>query len=75
MALKRAAALIEKDFLSSAVAKRYAGWSDSLGKAIQSGEHSLQSLADLTVREQLDPQPVSGRQELLENQLNLVLYR
>src|SRR5690606_38158993 len=39
MALKRAAALIEKDFLSSAVAKRYAGWSDSLGKAIQSGEH------------------------------------
>ncbi|MDR6984377.1 xylose isomerase [Rheinheimera pacifica] len=75
MALKRAATLLEKDFLSAAVAKRYAGWSDTLGKAIQGGEHSLQSLADMVAREQLNPQAVSSQQERLENQVNLVLYR
>jgi xylose isomerase len=75
LALKKAALLIEKDFLGQAVAKRYAGWSAPLGQAIQQGQHSLQSLADLTEQKQLNPQAVSGRQELLENQVNLVLYR
>jgi xylose isomerase len=39
------------------------------------GQHSLQSLAELVEQKQLSPQAVSGRQELLENQVNLVLYR
>ena len=75
MALKRAAVLVEKDFLGKAVAERYAGWNGALGKAIQGKEHSLQSLAALVEREQLSPKAVSGRQELLENQVNLVLFR
>ena len=75
MALKRAAVLVEKDFLGKAVAERYAGWNGSLGKAIQSSEHSLQTLAAMVEREQLSPKAVSGRQELLENQVNLVLFR
>ena len=75
MALKRAAVLVEKDFLGKAVAERYAGWNGALGKAIQSSEHSLQTLAALVEREQLSPNAVSGRQELLENQVNLVLFR
>lgn len=75
MALKRAAVLVEKDFLGQAVAQRYAGWNGSLGKAIQSSEHSLQTLAAMVEREQLSPKAVSGRQELLENQVNLVLFR
>lgn len=75
MALKRAAVLVEKDFLAKAVAERYAGWNGSLGKAIQSSEHSLQTLAAMVEREQLSPKAVSGRQELLENQVNLVLFR
>ena len=75
MALKRAAVLVEKDFLGKAVAERYAGWNGSLGKAIQSKEHSLQTLAAMVEREQLSPKAVSGRQELLENQVNLVLFR
>ncbi|MBN7818599.1 xylose isomerase [Bowmanella yangjiangensis] len=75
MALKKAAVLIEKEFLADTVANRYRGWNSALGKAIQSGEHSLQSLAALTLSQELDPQPVSGRQEWLENQINLVLYR
>jgi xylose isomerase len=75
LALKKAAKLLENDFLGQAVAKRYAGWSAPLGQAISQGEHSLQSLADLVQQQQFSPQPVSGRQELLENQVNLVLYR
>jgi xylose isomerase len=75
MALKRAAVLVEKDFLGKAVAERYAGWNGSLGKAIQGSEHSLQTLAAMVEREQLSPKAVSGRQELLENQVNLVLFR
>jgi xylose isomerase len=75
MALKRAAVLVEKDFLGKAVAERYAGWKGELGGAIQTGGHSLQSLAAMVEREQLSPKAVSGRQELLENQVNLVLFR
>jgi xylose isomerase len=75
LALKKAALLIEKDFLGQAVAKRYAGWSAPLGKGIVQGQHSLQSLAELVEQKQLSPRAVSGRQELLENQVNLVLYR
>ena len=75
LALKKAALLIEKDFLGQAVAKRYAGWSAPLGQGIVQGQHSLQSLAELVEQKQLSPQAVSGRQELLENQVNLVLYR
>ena len=75
LALKKAALLIEKDFLGQAVAKRYAGWSAPLGQGIVQGQHSLQSLAELVEQKQLSPQAVSGKQELLENQVNLVLYR
>lgn len=75
IALKKAALLLEKDFLADAVANRYSGWNSALGKAIQSGEHSLESLASLALGQEFNPQPVSGRQEWLENQINLVLFR
>jgi xylose isomerase len=45
IALKKAAAIVEKDFLSDAVANRYKGWSGDLGKEISAGEYSLESLA------------------------------
>ena len=70
---KCSAAPKEKNFISAVVAKRYAGWSDVQGEAILRAEHSLQSLADFTAREQLDPQPACGRKVLLGNLRNLVL--
>lgn len=46
---------------------RYAGWDGALGKSIESGSHTLNSLADEALRTQLDPKPRSGRQELFES--------
>ena len=74
LSLKKAAAMIEKDFLANAKQQRYAGWNADLGQSILAGKQSLESLAALTQQQQLDPKPVSGRQELLENQVNLVLF-
>lgn len=74
LALKKAVKMIEKDFLSDAVAGRYKGWNSDLGKAIAAGDHSLESLAKHAVDSEINPQHVSGKQELLENQVNRVLF-
>lgn len=74
LALKKAAKMLEKDFLSDGVANRYKGWSGSLGKSIISGDHSLESLANNTIDNNLSPKHASGKQELLENQVNRVLF-
>lgn len=74
LALKKAAKIVEKDFLGDAVANRYRGWSGDLGKGISSGDFSLESLAKHTVDNEISPQHESGKQELLENQVNRVLF-
>ncbi len=74
IALKKAAAIVEKDFLSDAVANRYKGWSGDLGKEISAGEYSLESLAKHAVDSEIAPKHESGKQELLENQVNRVLF-
>ena len=75
IALKKAAALLENDFLADHVKKRYAGWNGKLGSAIQSGEHNLATLADFAVNNKINPKHASGQQELLENKVNQVLFR
>ena len=74
LALKKGAAMIEQDFLSAAVANRYRGWSADLGKSISTGDHSLASLAEYAVNNEISPNHQSGKQELLENQVNRVLF-
>ena len=74
LALKKAAAIIQDDFLAEKVAQRYAGWSLPLGQSIMSGKESLASLAELTSTNNLNPQHVSGEQELLENKVNRILF-
>ncbi|GAB2696721.1 xylose isomerase [Aliiglaciecola sp. 3_MG-2023] len=74
LGLKKAAEIINNDFLAAKVKERYAGWNKDLGKGIISGEHSLQSLAKFTLDNSLAPKHVSGQQELLENKVNRVLY-
>jgi xylose isomerase len=75
LSLKKAAAIISDDELSRNVAKRYAGWSDSLGKAIMAGEHSLESLANYVLENNLQPKSESGKQEYVENLVNGYIYR
>ena len=69
-ALLNAAELMKSGELSDFVTNRYAGWQQGLGKSIINGEHSLESLAKVVHENNINPTPVSGRQELLENIVN-----
>ena len=53
---------------------RYAGWTGPLGRSILSGEASLETLAARVDGGEIDPRPVSGRQELLENVVNQSIW-
>ncbi|PPE69449.1 xylose isomerase [Caldimonas thermodepolymerans] len=68
-ALLSAAALYESQELCDARRQRYAGWDGELGRRIEAGA-GLDELAALVHAQSLDPQPVSGRQERLENLVN-----
>ena len=70
-ALLVAADMLERDGPSTPPrSRRYAGWDDGLGPAILDGEVSLADLEQRVAAGEIDPQPVSGRQELLENLVN-----
>ncbi|MGJ8627324.1 MAG: xylose isomerase [Sulfitobacter sp.] len=58
--------MVDDQALSAPLAKRYAGWADQ--QDMLAGKLSLEQIAQQA--ETLDPQPVSGRQEILENILN-----
>lgn len=73
-ALLVAAEMTEAGTLSKPLADRYAGWSAELGTRIMSGSESLDSLEAKVMSGELDPEPVSGRQELLENRVNKVIW-
>ncbi|MDX2344849.1 MAG: xylose isomerase [Acidimicrobiia bacterium] len=66
--------MIEQETLSKARADRYAGWSGDLGNYIMSDDVSLEALSDKVLAESLDPKPVSGRQEALENLVNRAIW-
>jgi len=65
-----AADMLERGTLASMVEHRYAGWSGALGSAILDGTLSLADLAAKVEAGEIDPQPVSGHQELLESIVN-----
>jgi xylose isomerase len=69
-----AAQLIEDGVLERARDQRYARWGDEAGRRILEGRVDLATLADESVAADLDPQPVSGRQERLENEVNRVIW-
>ena len=71
--LLAAEAMINDGGLRRAVEDRYKGWQGDLGRSILSGEATLESLAARVHAEGIDPQPVSGRQERLENWVNRFL--
>jgi xylose isomerase len=69
-----ASALLEDGALERARDARYAGWSGERGRQILSGRIGLGALADEAVAADLDPRPVSGRQEQLENEVNRLIW-
>ncbi len=68
--LKAAAKMVEDKALSAPLAERYAGWKSAEGQAMLSGKRTLEEIAARVVKDGIEPQPRSGRQEYLENVVN-----
>ncbi|MTD99812.1 xylose isomerase [Paracoccus sp. YIM 132242] len=68
--LKAAARMLEDDRLEAARRDRYAGWQRAEAQAMLAPGATLDGIADRATAAGLDPQPVSGRQEILENLVN-----
>ena len=66
--------MLEHEILSEARRQRYAGWHGDLGQYIMSTEASLEALSDKVLADGIDPEPVSGRQEALENLVNRAIW-
>jgi len=68
--MRAAAAMIEDNKLSGFVDDRYVGWKDDSAKKMLTGQLSLEQIAEQVEKQNINPEPVSGRQEHLENLLN-----
>lgn len=75
LSLERAVKMIEDEKLANFVDQRYAKWNDALGADILAGKHTLQDLAEYAEKNNIDPKPVSGRQEMLENMVNGYIFK
>jgi xylose isomerase len=73
-ALLVAGDLVERGHLAALRQARYAGWDGPLGTAILDGRESLESLAGRVAAGEIDPHPVSGGQERLENLVNQSIW-
>ncbi|MCY4257997.1 MAG: xylose isomerase [bacterium] len=69
-----AEAMVVEGTIEEARATRYAGWDSGFGREIMDGELDLEALANKAIAEKLNPQPVSGRQERLENEVNRIIW-
>jgi xylose isomerase len=68
--LKAAARMIEDKALSGPLEERYAGWNMAGSQAMLNGQRTLEQISDWVLKEGINPQPKSGRQEYLENVVN-----
>jgi len=68
--VKAAAKMIEDKALSGPLAERYAGWQTPEAQKILAGSSSLESLEAHVLKNNVNPEPRSGRQEFLENVVN-----
>jgi xylose isomerase len=73
-ALLVAARMIEVNDLGAARESRYAGWDSELGRSVLDGRASLASLEARVAAGEIDPRPVSGGQERLENLVNAHIW-
>lgn len=64
--LKAAAKMIEDKALSAPLEARYAGWNVPEAKKMLDGGFSLEEIEAWVLKSDVNPQPKSGRQELLE---------
>lgn len=69
-----AEAMLDDGAIETARAERYAGWESGRGSEILGGSVDLATIADRAVAEGLNPTPVSGGQERLENEVNRIVW-
>ncbi|SLN32574.1 xylose isomerase [Ruegeria meonggei] len=65
---KAAAAMIQDGGMDAALAERYSGWDTPAAQSML--ESSLQDISDRVLADHINPEPKSGRQEILENYVN-----
>ena len=70
-----AADMLEQRTLEANRDARYAGWDGELGKGILGGSVSMDELAGQVASGSIDPAPVSGSQELLEEMVNRRIWQ
>ena len=68
-----AARMIEDGTLKAALEERYRGWDRGLGKRMLGGKTSMEEISQHVLAHGIEPQPRSGRQEMLENLVNRYL--
>jgi len=73
--LLAASAMLEDGVIENVRRDRYAGWSEDLGTSIMDGKLSLAELRDRALVQEREPEPASGRQEMLENTVATYIER
>lgn len=68
--IKAAAAMIEDGTLDNFVDDRYAGWQSEEAQKMLNGEYGLEEISNYVAQADVNPEPISGRQEYLENVIN-----
>ena len=74
-ALITAAKLADDGILARMKEQRYSAWQSDLGQAVVYGTATLAELGDRVESGEINPAPVSGRQELYENVVSDALWR
>ncbi len=72
-ALKAAAAMLKDGELERLRAERYAGWRGKRAQEMLAGRYGLEEIETHVREAAINPEPVSGRQERLENLVNSYL--
>ncbi len=66
--------MIEGNMLEQLREERYSGWKGDFGQAMINGELSMEEISGQVLDNKIDPEPSSGRQELLENVVNWYIW-
>ncbi len=65
--------MINDDKITKYINNRYSKWNESLGNLIQNKETTLEKITEFVDKNNINPDPLSGQQEFLENILNKYL--
>ena len=68
--LKAAAAMIEDGGLDQPISHRYLDWARDEAQKMLHGGYTREPITDYVEKSNIDPQPRSGKQEILENYVN-----